>query len=151
LRILPTGDLVLLRQDGLLQVIGRRDRQVKIRGQRVEPAEVEDALRRVPGVADAAVAARRDREETTLLAFIVADDPGDSALLSRARSAARRVLPNYMLPARVVLVERLPLLPGGKVDDQALLAIEAAMPWRARSLARAWSRGLAQLRRLRGG
>jgi len=150
LRILPTGDLVLLRPDGLLQVIGRCDRQVKIRGQRVEPAEVEDALRRVPGVADAAVAARRNGEESSLLAFIVAGDPSDTALLHRVRSAARRALPNYMLPARFLLVERLPLLPGGKVDDQALLAIEAATPWRVGSLAYAWSLCLAQLRRLTG-
>lgn len=128
LRILATGDLVRLRQDGLLQIIGRRDRQVKIRGQRVEPAEIEDVLRRVSGVADAAIAARGNGEETSLLAFIVAGDPSDTALLDRARTAIRTALPSYMQPARILLADRLPLLPGGKVDEKALLAIEAATP-----------------------
>jgi len=161
LRILPTGDLVRLRKDGLLQVIGRCDRQVKIRGQRVEPAEIEGTLRRVPGVADAAVVARRDGEETSLLAFIVAADPDDTTLPDRARAAARLALPNYMQPARVLLVDRLPLLPGGKVDIPALLMIEAltpreprpivpaASPGARRALARAWSGILLGLRRLK--
>jgi amino acid adenylation domain-containing protein len=134
-RILPTGDLVRLRPDGLLQIIGRVDRQVKINGQRVEPAEIEDALRRVPGVANAAIAARRNGEETSLLAFIVAGEPSDTALLDRARSAIRISLPNYMQPARILLVESLPLLPGGKIDDQALLKIEAATAREQRSFA----------------
>lgn len=164
LRVLPTGDLVRLRPDGLLQVIGRRDRQVKIRGQRVEPAEIEDALRRVSGVADAAIATKCRGEETSLLAFIVADAPGDTALLDRVRAAVRMALPNYMQPARVLLIDRLPLLPGGKVDDRALLAIEAVTPrrpspvahapeasFRARGVAaRAWRRGLDRFRRLTG-
>jgi amino acid adenylation domain-containing protein len=161
LRILPTGDLVRLRADGLLQVIGRRDRQVKIRGQRVEPAEIEDAMRRVFGVADAAIVARRDGDESSLLAFIVAGDPDDAAVLDRVRASIRQSLPNYMQPARVRLVDRLPLLPGGKVDVQALLTTEAATPrelrpvvpaprgssgaWRA--IARAWGRALARFRR----
>jgi amino acid adenylation domain-containing protein len=154
LRILPTGDLVRVREDGLVQVIGRRDRQVKIRGLRVEPAEIEDALRRVSGVADAAIVARRDGEETSLLAFIVAGDPGDTGLPERARAAIRTALPNYMQPACVVLVDLLPRLPGGKVDDRALLTIETAALQDRRSVApaprasvRAWLGGLGRLRR----
>ncbi|HYM32689.1 MAG TPA: AMP-binding protein [Candidatus Cybelea sp.] len=127
-RILRTGDVVRLRPDGLLQVLGRVDRQVKINGQRVEPAEIENAVRRVSGVANAAVAVRRNGEETNLLAFVVASNLDDSALLDRIRRAIRVSLPNYMQPARVLLVEELPLLPGGKVDHQALLKIEAASP-----------------------
>jgi amino acid adenylation domain-containing protein len=160
LRILPTGDLVRLRQDGLLQVIGRSDRQVKIRGQRVEPAEIEDTLRRVSGVADVAIAARRNGEETSLRAFIVAADPGDKAVLDRVRAAVRSALPNYLQPTRMLLVDRLPLLPGGKVDDQALLTIEATTLRQPRSGAaaaaasmrarRAWSRCVAHLRRSAG-
>ena len=128
LRILPTGDVVRLRPDGLLQVIGRRDRQVKIRGLRVEPAEIEDALRRVSGVADAAIVARRDGEDTSLLGFIVAGDPADMTLPDRVRAAVTAGLPNHMHPARVLLVDRLPLLPGGKLDIHALLTIDAATP-----------------------
>jgi amino acid adenylation domain-containing protein len=160
LRILPTGDVVRLGRDGLLQVIGRRDRQVKIRGLRVEPAEIEDVLRRVAGVADAAIGARRDGEDTCLLGFIVAGDPTDMALPDRVRAAVTAGLPNHMHPARVLLVDRLPLLPGGKVDIQALLAIEAAtsgkprfvtfQPMAAvgprRAFARALMRTLARLR-----
>jgi acyl-coenzyme A synthetase/AMP-(fatty) acid ligase len=127
-RILPTGDLVRLRPDGLLQVIGRVDRQVKINGQRVEPAEIEDALRRVSGVADAAIAVRRNGEETRLIAFVVGRDSVDAALLDRVLASTRISLPSYMQPARILLAEQLPLLPGGKVDHQALLRIEAAKP-----------------------
>jgi amino acid adenylation domain-containing protein len=162
LRLLPTGDLVRFRQDGLLQVIGRRDRQVKIRGQRVEPAEIEDAMCRVPGVADAVIVARHDADEICLFAFIVAGDRADTMLLDRVRAAIRLTLPNYMQPTRMLLAEALPLLPGGKVDVQALLAIEAATPRDPRSvapisaasfrtvpaLARLWLRTVGQLRRL---
>jgi len=139
-RTLPTGDLVRLRPDGLLQVIGRADRQVKINGQRVEPAEIEDALRRVSGVADAAVAVRRTAEETSLVGFVVAGDPADAALLDRVRTVTRTSLPGYMQPARMLLAEALPLLPGGKVDHQALLKLEAATSREQRSFAPASSR-----------
>ena len=127
-RILPTGDLVRLRPDGLLQVIGRVDLQVKIHGQRVEPAEIQNALRRVPGVSDAAVAVGRDGERANLIAFVVARDREDTALVDRARNAIRASLPRHMQPSRLLLVEQLPLLPGGKVDRQELLKIEAATP-----------------------
>jgi len=127
-RILPTGDLVLLRPDRLLQVIGRVDRQVKINGHRVEPAEIENALRRVRGVSDAAIAVRRDGDQTSLIAFVVARDRSDRALLDRARKAIRILLPGYMQPARLLLAGALPLLPGGKVDHRALLKIEVETP-----------------------
>ena len=127
-RILPTGDLVRLRSDDLLQVMGRVDRQVKINGQRVEPAEIENALRRVRGVADAAIAVRRDGDKTNLIAFVVARDRSDEGLLDRARKAIRTSLPGYMQPARLLQAGTLPLLPGGKVDHQALLKIDVATP-----------------------
>ncbi len=131
-RILPTGDLVRLGSDSLLRTVSRRDRQLKVNGQRVEPAEIEDALRNVPGVLDAAIAVRRSGADATLVAFIVPHDPGDSSLLNRVRESVRRALPSYMQPARVLQVERLSLLPGGKIDERALLALETATPrsWR---------------------
>jgi acyl-coenzyme A synthetase/AMP-(fatty) acid ligase len=125
--------------------MGRRDRQVKIRGQRVEPAEIEDALRRVAGVADAAIVAHSNGEETSLLAVIVASIPGDETLLRRVRASIKLALPNYMQPARVMLAAQLPLLPGGKVDDRALLAIDASTPWHRRSAARGRSAARARL------
>ena len=127
-RILRTGDLVRIAPPGLLQVVGRVDRQVKVNGQRVEPAEIEDALRTVPGVADAAIAVKRTGEETRLIAFVVPRDVGDADLLNRARAATRRSLPSHMRPARVLAIEALPLLPGGKVDHQALVTMEIATP-----------------------
>jgi len=127
-RILPTGDLVRLRRDGLLQIISRMDRQVKINGHRVEPAEVEDALRRVQGTAAAVTAVRREGGDAVLLAFIVAADPTDLSLPKRVRAAASKSLPTYMQPARILVIDRFPLLPGGKVDEKALLAIADATP-----------------------
>jgi len=155
-RILPTGDLVRLRRDGLLQFISRVDRQVKINGQRVEPAEVEDALRRVQGTAAAAIAVRRESGDGVLLAFIVAADPTVLSLPKRVRAAVSKSLPTYMQPARILVVDKFPLLPGGKVDEKALLAIADATPrerqqvphTRAatlrvrRAVARAWTRTL---------
>ncbi len=68
-RILRTGDLVRLRDDGLIDLIGRKDRQIKIRGQRVEPGEIEAALRRHTGVRDAAIFPRRVGESWWLIAY----------------------------------------------------------------------------------
>jgi amino acid adenylation domain-containing protein len=130
LRVLSTGDLARVDSDGVLHFVGRRDRQVKIRGQRVEPAELEDVLLRVPDVTAAAVAVRRDGEETSLLAFIVACDGADGLLIDRVRAKVRQALPSYMQPVRILQIERLPLLPGGKVDQSALLALAAATPRR---------------------
>jgi amino acid adenylation domain-containing protein len=128
IRILPTGDLVRIGLDGILHIVSRRDRQVKVHGQRVEPAEIEDVLRRVSGVADVAIGVRRSGEKTTLLGFVVARNPDDALLLDRVRQSVGQALPSYMQPARILQIERLPLLPGGKVDETALLAIEAATP-----------------------
>jgi len=124
-RILPTGDLARVNADGLLEVLGRVDRQVKINGQRVEPVEVEMALRRVPGVSNAAVAVRRHGEQASLVAFVTPIDRGDAGLSERARVALRSALPGHLRPARILSVDALPLLPGGKVDHAALLAIDA--------------------------
>jgi len=155
-RILPTGDLVRLRRDGLLQIISRVDRQVKINGQRVEPAEVEEALGRVHGTTAAVTAVRREDGDEALLAFIVAADPTDLSLPERARAAVSKSLPAYMQPARILVVDGFPLLPGGKIDEKALLAIADATPHKRqpavhtptaklrfrRAVARAWMRTL---------
>ncbi|MBV9735634.1 MAG: AMP-binding protein [Acidisphaera sp.] len=125
-RILRTGDVVRRRPDGLYQVLERRDRQVKINGQRVEITEVEDALRRMPDIADAAVAARHDGATVGLLAVIVpvtAPLCDAAALLRSIRERLARQLPAAMVPARIVLAEQLPCLPGGKIDRAALLQL----------------------------
>lgn len=117
LRILATGDLVRLDPSGLLEVLGRKDRQVKINGTRVEPAELETVLRKAPGVADAAVLVRRGGEAAVLVAFVAshAGDPREAA-----RMQIRRALPSALNPARLHLIGAIPRLPSGKVDALAL-------------------------------
>ena len=114
-----TGDLVRRDHDGALTFIGRADDQLKIRGFRVEPAEVEQALVAAGGVRAAAVVPSGQ----ALVAFIVQDDSGpddagkdDTAILRRVAAA----LPDCMVPARVVQVRELPLTTNGKVDRAAL-------------------------------
>jgi len=113
-----TGDRVRRRADGELEYLGRRDRQVKVRGFRIEPGEVEAALARIPGVAGAAVDIWRDGEgRARLTAWVEGDVTGD-----RLAAALSRSLPAHMTPTLFVVVEALPLLPNGKLDRKALPA-----------------------------
>ncbi|MFF2073696.1 non-ribosomal peptide synthase/polyketide synthase [Kitasatospora sp. NPDC058162] len=119
-RMYRTGDLARRRPDGTVEFLGRADDQLKIRGFRVEPAEVEAALAAHPGVTDVAVVARTDRPGTRrLVAYTVgAVDPGE------LRDFAARTLPDYLLPAAFVPLDALPLSRNGKVDRAALPAPE---------------------------
>ncbi len=120
-RIFRTGDLVHVGAGGKLVPVGRVDGQVKIGGNRVEIAEVEDALRRVPGVRDAAVVPRTHAGGVTRLigVCVVEDDLPPRRLL---REHLRTRLPAHMVPSAFVAIERLPVLVGGKVDRQELAA-----------------------------
>ncbi|MER7012745.1 non-ribosomal peptide synthetase [Saccharopolyspora sp. NPDC000359] len=118
-RMYRTGDLVRMTGDGLVEFVSRATDLIKVRGFRVEPVEVENALAALPGVANVAVAARVSSSgEKRLVAYLV---PEDSALdLAALRAGARAALPDYMVPASFVEVESLPLTPNGKVDRAAL-------------------------------
>lgn len=118
-RIFSTGDLGRFRPDGFLVHLGRKDFQVKIRGFRVETGEVEAALRRLPGVEDAAVAAPPDASgEKRLVGYVVWKGP---ALPWRSvRAELLKKLPDHMVPAALVTLPRLPLTARGKVDIKAL-------------------------------
>jgi nonribosomal peptide synthetase DhbF len=110
-RMYATGDIARRRPDGLLEYLGRADRQVQIRGQRVELGEIEHALSGCPGVRQCAVLLHRD----TLAAYVVGDtDPGQL----REHLAAQ--LPTYMIPATFISLPALPLNPNGKLDIHAL-------------------------------
>jgi non-ribosomal peptide synthetase component F len=119
-RLYRTGDLARWRPDGTLHCLGRVDQQLKIRGYRVEPAEIEAALVAIPDIAQAVVLARQDSSGTaTLIAYVVAGDPS-SADPARLRGLLRTQLPEYMIPKAFVNLERLPLTPNGKIDRKSL-------------------------------
>jgi len=113
-----TGDLGRWRADGALEHLGRKDSQVKVRGHRVDLAEVEAALLDLPGVQAAVV---MSYESESLAAFLVASCPA-----SELRSLLATKLPEPMVPSRFQILPELPLLPGGKIDREALLLRPAA-------------------------
>ncbi|WP_420130057.1 amino acid adenylation domain-containing protein, partial [Longimicrobium sp.] len=125
-RMYRTGDRARLR-GGVLEFMGRVDRQVKVRGFRVEPEEVEAVLRTHPAVREAAVLLREDAPGRTRLVGYAAADEGVTPELLRAHLAGR--LPAYMVPEAMIVLASLPVTPGGKVDRRALPA--PAAPARA--------------------
>ncbi|HKY31334.1 MAG TPA: amino acid adenylation domain-containing protein [Candidatus Polarisedimenticolia bacterium] len=119
-RIYRTGDLARLREDGLLEFVGRTDHQMKIRGHRIEPGEIERALLHLPGVAGAVAAARGEGDARRLVAYVVPAGEGLPASEQEMRAALRRTLPEPMVPAAIVTLPAFPLGPNGKLDRGAL-------------------------------
>jgi amino acid adenylation domain-containing protein len=119
-RLFATGDLGAWRADGVLLYHGRRDRQVKIRGMRVEPDEVRTALLACPGVADAFVRARSDAGGDVSLNACVVAQPGAALGRDALRRHLRAALPPHLVPRDLLFLPALPLNPSGKIDEAAL-------------------------------
>ncbi|HLM57759.1 MAG TPA: amino acid adenylation domain-containing protein, partial [Pyrinomonadaceae bacterium] len=122
-RLYRTGDLARFLPDGNIEYLGRLDGQVKVRGFRIEPGEIERALVRHERVREAAVVVGAEGGEKRLVAYLVADTPEPPAIRD-LRQHLKESLPAYMLPSAFVFLDSLPLTPGGKVDRRALPAPE---------------------------
>ncbi|HEY2739790.1 MAG TPA: condensation domain-containing protein, partial [Thermoanaerobaculia bacterium] len=127
-RLYRSGDRVRCLADGSLEFLGRLDHQIKVRGVRIEPGEIEAALEALSGVREAAVGVRGDTPEgRRLVAWVVGDVAADAL-----RRSLRERLPDSMMPALFVTLPALPRSPNGKVDRAALPAPDAARPDAAR-------------------
>src|SRR5579859_6589327 len=122
-RVFLSGDRARFAADGRIVFEGRRDGQMKINGVRVELEAIEAVLLRQPGIRDAAVGVRSAGQETSLVAFLAADNPIDAAGLRRA---LLNVIPRWEIPQGFVQIDHIPRLPSGKTDRAALKALSAA-------------------------
>ncbi|ALZ85110.1 non-ribosomal peptide synthetase [Pseudomonas oryzihabitans] len=155
-RLYRTGDRVRLNAEGLLEYLGRADQQIKLRGFRIETGEIEAALKACPGVREALVMVRETPAGDRLVGYVGGGALQEMALLE----LLRQQLPGHLVPQHLVLLERLPQLPNGKLDRQALpapqrvshLLEEAPQGTREELLAELWREllGVERIGRLSG-
>ncbi|MYS79145.1 non-ribosomal peptide synthetase [Embleya scabrispora] len=128
-RMYRTGDLVRLRSDGELEYVGRADHQIKLRGHRIEPGEVEAALLALPGISRCAVVVHeRSSDDRRLIGYVVPTGPVASVSPAAVRAALADALPAPMVPSAVVVLAQLPVTPHGKLDRAALPPPETDAP-----------------------
>ena len=122
-KLYRTGDIVRWNDDGLLEFMGRCDRQVKIRGYRIEIEEIEMCIGRFEGISEAVVIVHGEGDDKTLYAYIVVKK-GNLLEFGQLRAFLQRYLPSYMIPARFITVDAIPLTVNGKVDRHKLAKIQ---------------------------
>jgi len=129
-RLYRTGDLARHRFDGAIEFLGRADTQVKVRGFRIELGEVEEALRELPTVREAAVMVRSETGDERLVAYLVPEPGTEPATLtvSTLRAALGERLPEFMVPSAFVSLDEMPSTPTGKLDKKALPAPDSSRP-----------------------
>ncbi|MFD6624421.1 non-ribosomal peptide synthetase [Streptomyces diastaticus] len=121
-RLYRTGDLARFDADGLIELLGRTDLQVKLHGLRIELTEIETALLEHPAVKEAVVTAESGASAAPVLVAYIVPGKGESLRAQDVRAHVARTLPTYMVPSAVVEIARMPLSPHGKVDRSALPA-----------------------------
>jgi amino acid adenylation domain-containing protein len=119
-RMYRTGDLARYRADGNMECLGRIDHQVKLRGYRIEPGEIEVALKEQPEIKQAVVIAREDKPGDKLLVAYLVSTNSTNLAASELRMRLKRQLPDYMVPKAYVFLDQLPISPNGKIDRSAL-------------------------------
>jgi len=125
-RLYRTGDLVRYLIDGRLEFVGRRDQQLKVRGFRIEPGEIETVLARHEQVHECVVILRKaETGESYLVACMTGEDPALVPADDELRQYVRERLPEYMVPSYFLWLEALPLTPNGKVDRRELMRMQA--------------------------
>lgn len=125
-KLYRTGDLVRYRRDGNLEFIARLDGQIKIRGQRIEPGEIESQLGRLEGISEAVVADKTaPNGQTILAAYLVLEASSDMPDAATLRSQLKQHVPDYMVPSAFIAIEQIPLTPNGKINRKALPSPEA--------------------------
>lgn len=132
-RLYKTGDIARYRADGTIELLGRRDHQIKLRGYRIELGEIEADLAEYPGVRQAVVVVREDTPgDQRLVAYLVATDPVVAPPAGDLRAFLKERLPAYMVPTAFVVLPELPLTPNGKIDRKGLLELTYQAPEEAR-------------------
>jgi acyl-coenzyme A synthetase/AMP-(fatty) acid ligase len=127
-RMYRTGDTARFGRDGLIEFLGRRDRQLKVRGFRIEPGEVEAILVRHPAVRDVVVVAREDASETSALVAYVVPAAAHQPAAGELRRFLGEQVPEHAIPSTFIVIDELPLSPSGKVDTRALPDPDTSRP-----------------------
>jgi amino acid adenylation domain-containing protein len=122
-----TGDVGRRRADGSIQLLGRKDQQIKLRGYRIELEDIESHLRRTPGLADAAVALHTAEDDARLVGYYVTADTSDASTTAIVRHLATK-LPDYMIPTIWQRLDALPMTANGKLNRNALPPVRTAAP-----------------------